>query len=129
MPRDCRQGRERSADNSPHHNLGAHAATVDERLRREITERIRTQFPGCPSARADAVGYYAAVRGGGRRARNGAADPDSIRLAATESVRRIDTDYDDLYLSGCDRDDSRRKVQGRVEQILDAWRSGVTILD
>ncbi|ANI38091.1 DUF2293 domain-containing protein [Mycolicibacterium vaccae] len=105
-------------------------ATVNEQLRREITDGIRAAFPGCPPSRAEAIGYYAAVRGGGRRrGRSSAAQPDSVALAVTNSVRRVDTDYDDLYLSGSDHDESRQRVQGRVDDILDAWRGGATVLD
>lgn len=103
-------------------------ATVDERLRRKITDAIRAQFPGCPPARAAAIGYYAAVRGG-RRAHPAIDGPDAVRLAVAESVRRIDTDHDDLYLSGVDHTECRRRVQGRLDGILDAWRSGVILLD
>ncbi|HYO02283.1 MAG TPA: DUF2293 domain-containing protein, partial [Mycobacterium sp.] len=58
-----------------------------------------------------------------------ALDPDAIRLAVAASVRHVDTDYDDLLMSGVDRDDARHRVRDRVDQILDTWRDGATVLD
>ncbi|PRC48016.1 DUF2293 domain-containing protein, partial [Mycobacterium sp. ITM-2017-0098] len=59
----------------------------------------------------------------------GTDDPDSVRAAVTDSVRRIDTDYDDLLLTGIDRTEAQQKVQGRVDDILNTWSSGATVLD
>ncbi|MET0897897.1 MAG: DUF2293 domain-containing protein [Mycobacterium sp.] len=58
-----------------------------------------------------------------------ALDPEAVRLAVTASVRRADTDYDDLLMSGVDRDDARHRVSDRVHDILAAWRGGVVVLD
>lgn len=98
-------------------------------LRGEIVDGLRTQFPGCPPARADAIAYYAAVRGSRRRTRSRTSDPDSIRRAVACSVRHIDTDYDDLLLSAVDPREARATVQDRVDDILNAWSGGVTVLD
>ncbi len=94
-------------------------AAVDERFRDEFAAAIREQFPGCPPVRADAISYHAALRGSGRIGRSAAArrlDPEAIRLAVAASVRHIDTDYDDLLMSG-------------IDHVLDAWRDGATDLD
>jgi hypothetical protein len=56
-------------------------------------------------------------------------DADAICLAVTASVRHVDTDYDDLLMSGADRDDARQRVRPQVDAILAAWRDGVTVLD
>ncbi|MGB2920626.1 MAG: DUF2293 domain-containing protein, partial [Mycobacterium sp.] len=58
-----------------------------------------------------------------------ALDPKAIRLAVAASVRHVDTDYDDLLMSGLDRDDARHRVRDRVDEILDTWRAGVVNLD
>lgn len=107
-------------------------AVVDEEFRRDFAAAIRDQFPGCPVPRADAIAYHAALRGSrrvGRSAAGRALDPEAIRLAVTASVRHIDTDYDELLMSGVDRDDAREQVHGRVSTILDTWREGATPLD
>ena len=107
-------------------------AAVDEKFRGDFAAAIREQFPGCPSARADAIAYHAALRGSGRVGRSAAGralDPDAIHLAVAASVRHVDTDYDDLLMSGVDRDDARHRVRDRVDHILATWRDGVTDLD
>lgn len=107
-------------------------ASVDEKFRGDFAVAIRQQFPGCPPPRADTIAYHAAVRGSGRvgRSRAGRAlDPDAIRLAVTASVRHVDTDYDDLLMSGVDRDEARQRVRDLVDHILDTWRDGATVLD
>ncbi len=105
---------------------------VDEKFRGDFAEAIRMHFPGCPSTRAEAVAYHAALRGSGRvgrRAAGRALDPDAIRLAVTASVRHVDTEYDDLLMAGVDRDDARDRVRLRVEEVLAAWRGGLSVLD
>lgn len=107
-------------------------AAIDEKFRDSFAAAICEQFPGCPLARANAIAYHAALRGSGRIGRSAAGralEPDAIRLAVAASVRHIDTDYDDLLMSGVDRDDARQRVRDRVENILNTWRDGVTILD
>ncbi|MBX7432572.1 DUF2293 domain-containing protein [Mycobacterium sp. Y57] len=107
-------------------------AAVDEEFRDEFAKAIRDQFPGCPPSRADAIAHHAAVRGSGRIGRSAAGralDPDAIRLAVAASIRHVDTDYDDLLMAGADRDDARRRVNHRVDDILDAWRAGAINLD
>jgi hypothetical protein len=107
-------------------------ATFDEKFRDEFAVAIRELFLGCPPARADTIAYHAALRGSGRIGRSAAGralDLDAIRLAVTASVRHVDTDYDDLLMSGVDRDDARHRVRDRVDRILDTWRDGATDLD
>ncbi|TFV61539.1 DUF2293 domain-containing protein [Mycobacterium sp. PS03-16] len=102
-------------------------AAVDQQIRGEFADAIREQFPGCPTARAEAIAYHAAVRGS-RRARR-ASTPDAVRQAVAASVRHVDTDYDDLLMSGMDRDEARQQISAHVDDILAAWRGGITDLD
>lgn len=108
---------------------GPRRARVDEKVRREFLDGISAQFPGCPPARAEAIAYHAAVRGSGRRVGRRTSDADTVDRAVAASVRHVDTDYDDLLMSGLDRDEARDRVRGRVDGILAAWREGVTVLD
>ena len=87
---------------------------------------IRVQFPGCPVGRAEAIAHHAATRGSGRVGRSApgqALDPDAVRLAVAASVRHVDTDYDDLLMSGVDRESARLQVHDRVEDVLSGWRA------
>ncbi|MGV0872034.1 DUF2293 domain-containing protein [Mycolicibacterium sp. XJ879] len=107
-------------------------AEEDAQFRGEFAEAIRQQFPGCPAERAEAIAMHAAARGSGRVGRSAAGrslDPDAVLLAVAASVRHIDTDYDDLLMSGYDRESARAQVYTRVEDVLDTWRDGVVALD
>lgn len=107
-------------------------AVQDDRFRDEFSAAIREQFPGCPVVRAQAIALHAAARGSGRVGRSAAGralDPDAVRLAVVASVRHIDTEYDDLLMSGFDRESARAQVHRRVEHVLDAWRDGIVRLD
>jgi hypothetical protein len=107
-------------------------ADQDVRFRGEFAAAIREQFPGCPVDRAEAIALHAAARGSGRVGRSAAGralDRDAVLLAVVASVRHVDTDYDDLLMSGLDRESARAQVNKRVEDVVDAWREGVVMLD
>ena len=107
-------------------------ADHDVRFRSEFAAAIREQFPGCPVDRAEAIALHAAARGSGRVGRSAAGralDADAVRLAVVASVRHVDTDYDALLMSGVDRESARARVHNRVEDVVNAWRDGVAMLD
>ena len=107
----------------------ARRADGDMRFQAEFAAAICTLFPRCPPSRADAMARHAAMRGSGRIGRSAAGralDPDAVRLAVTASVRHVDTDYDELLMSGVDRETARRRVRERVEDVLRAWCQGIT---
>ncbi|WP_234812164.1 DUF2293 domain-containing protein [Mycolicibacter longobardus] len=78
-------------------------ADEDQRFIAEFADAIRVQFPGCPADRAF--------------------EPDAVRLAVVASIRHTDTDYDELLMSGVDRETARYRIFDRVEAVLDSWRS------
>jgi hypothetical protein len=107
-------------------------ADHDAHFRDDFAAAIREQFPGCPADRAEAIALHAAARGSGRVGRSAAGralDRDAVRLAVVASVRHIDTDYDALLMSGVDRESARAQVHQRVEDVVNAWRDGVAMLD
>ena len=107
-------------------------AAQDVRFRAEFATAIREQFPGCPVDRAEAIAFHAAARGSGRVGRSAAGralDSDAVSLAVVASVRHVDTDYDALLMSGADRESARAQVHQHVEDIVNAWRAGVAMLD
>lgn len=107
-------------------------AAEDMQFRENFAAAIRDQFPGCPTDRAEAIALHTAARGSGRVGRTVAGralDSDAIRLAVIASVRHVDTDYDAILMSGVDRESARVHVRQRVEDILNAWRDGVAMLD
>lgn len=107
-------------------------ADQDVRFQGEFAAAIREQFPGCPVDRAEAIAFHAAARGSGRVGRTAAGralDRDAVHLAVVASVRHVDTGYDDLLMSGVDRESARAQVHQRVEDVVNAWRDGVAMLD
>jgi len=107
-------------------------ADQDVHFRGEFAAAIRERFPGCPVDRAEAIALHAAARGSGRVGRSAAGralDRDAVCLAVVASVRHVDTDYDALLMSGVDRESTRAHVYQRVEDVVNAWRDGVAMLD
>lgn len=101
--------------------------TEDIDLRDELTAEIARLFPGCPPERAAAIARHTAVRGSGRIGRTAAGralDPEAVELAVAASIRHVDTEYDDLLMSGVDRLQARRLVKAEVGLVLDEWREG-----
>jgi hypothetical protein len=110
----------------------ARRASEDVRFQAQFAAAIRSLFPGCPPARADEMARHAATRGSGRIGRSAAArafQPDAVHLAVAASVRHLDTNYDQLLMSGVDRAAARDRVRQRVEDVLGAWREGIPTLD
>nr|WP_231984964.1 DUF2293 domain-containing protein [Mycobacterium sp. E796] len=98
----------------------------------EFATAIRELFPGCRPARADDIARHAAMRGSGRVGRSAAArafDADAVYLAVAASVRHLDTNYDQLLMSGVDRAIARDRVRQRVEDVLNAWREEIATPD
>ena len=107
-------------------------ADEDVRFQDSLAAAIRALYPGCPASRAEAIARHAAARGSGRIGRSTAGqalDPDAVRLAVAASVRHIDTRYDELLMSGVDRETARDQVRDQVDDILSSWRDGVAMLD
>jgi len=107
-------------------------ADEDVRFQERLAAAIRELYPGCPASRAEAIARRAAARGSGRIGRSAAGqalDPDAVRLAVAASVRHIDTRYDEMLMSGVDRETARDQVRDRVEEVLSTWRDGAAMLD
>jgi hypothetical protein len=107
-------------------------ARQDRRFRDDFAAAIRQQFPGCPADRVEAIAFHIAARTSGRpglRSVERVLDRDAVLLAVVESVRHVDTDYGDLIESGVDRKSALAQVHERVEDVVNAWREGVVMLD
>lgn len=99
-------------------------ADLDEHFVAQFARRIREVFPGCPGNRERTIAEFACRKYSGRVGRSAAAkelDKDAVRLAVIAHVRHIETEYDTFLGSGVDRHDARRRVQGRIEQVLADW--------
>ena len=101
-------------------------AEQDLELQARMAAKIAQLFPGCPAPRAQAIARHAATRGSGRVGRSAAGrqlEEQALELAVAASVRHRDTRYDDLLMSGTERDDARNQVRDEVNRIIEAWRT------
>ncbi|MCV7298257.1 DUF2293 domain-containing protein [Mycobacterium barrassiae] len=104
----------------------------DRKFRLRFVDAIREQFPGCSADRADAIALHEAVRTSGelgQRYTQRSSDPEAVRLAVAASVRHLNTEYDALLAAGADRESAHARVRDRIEDIMNAWRDGVALLD
>jgi hypothetical protein len=102
-------------------------ADQDVVLQARFAEQIRRLFRSCPEERAEGIAAHAAVRGSGRVGRSAAGrslDPNAVRLAVVASIRHLDTDYDDLLMSGVERTDAREQIRSAIDAVLTAWERG-----
>jgi hypothetical protein len=100
-------------------------AGQDLEFQGRFAQKILWLFPRCPADRAEAIAAHAALRGSGRVGRTAAArnlDETAVTLAVVASVRHLDTDYDELLMSGIPRADARDQIRDDIDRVLDAWR-------
>lgn len=100
-------------------------AGEDVELQRRMSEEIVRLFPRCPPDRASSIATHTSVRGSGRVGRSAggrALDPQALELAVAAAVRHEDTRYDELLMSGVDRERARAEVRDEVVRILACWR-------
>jgi hypothetical protein len=100
-------------------------AGEDVEFQRKLAAEIRRLFPNCPADRAHAIAVHTGRRGSGRVGRTAAGralDCEVVTLAVVAAVRHADTPYDDLLMSGIDRDEARWRIEAQVEEILERWR-------
>ncbi|GAA2459353.1 DUF2293 domain-containing protein [Actinomadura vinacea] len=102
-------------------------AHQDVEFQARMAAEIRRLFPGCPAERAKAIAEHAGLRGSGRVGRSAAGrelDENTLLLAVAASVRHLDTDYDELLMSGVPRQEARARIRTGVDAVLDRWRQG-----
>jgi hypothetical protein len=100
-------------------------AGEDIELQGRMTEEIVRLFPGCPPDRARSIAEHTSLRGSGRVGRCAAGralDQAAPELAVAAAVRHEDTRYDELLMTGVERELARAQVRDEVAGILDGWR-------
>jgi hypothetical protein len=114
------EARARRRERDAHRRAGE-----DLELQARMAEEIVRLYPGCPPERAQSIARHASVRGSGRVGRSAAGralEPEALELAVAAAVRHEDTRYDELLMSGLEREAARAQVRGEVARVLDAWR-------
>jgi hypothetical protein len=94
----------------------------------QMTERILDLFPRCKPREARRIAEHTAKRGSGRVGRSEAGrklEERALFAAVAAAVRHNHTNYDELLMSGVDRENARRRVGEQVDDILEQWQ-GVT---
>jgi hypothetical protein len=88
-------------------------------------DAISEMFPNCPAPRAKAIAEHASVRGSGRVGRSAAGralTEQAVLYAVVASIRHQDTEYDNLLMSGVDRQAARDRIRPDIDAVLDRWR-------
>jgi hypothetical protein len=97
----------------------------DLELQARMAAEIVRLFPGCPPERAQSIAGHTSLRGSGRVGRSEAGralEPAALELAVAAAVRHEDTRYDELLMSGVERELARAQVRDEVARVLDGWR-------
>jgi hypothetical protein len=97
----------------------------DLELQARMAAEIVRLFPGCPPERAQSIAGHTSIRGSGRVGRSEAGralEPAALELAVAAAVRHEDTRYDELLMSGVERELARAQVRDEVARVLDGWR-------
>ena len=97
----------------------------DLELQARMAAEIVRLFPGCPPDRAQSIAGHTSLRGSGRVGRSEAGralEPAALELAVAAAVRHENTRYDELLMSGVEREVARAQVRDEVARVLDGWR-------
>jgi hypothetical protein len=100
-------------------------AEYDQSLVAHMTQEISTLFPGCQSQEARAIAEHTARRGSGRVGRTAAGqslEEEALTLAVVAHIRHRHTRYDQLLMSGHDRNAARASIREDVDRVLETWR-------
>jgi len=98
---------------------------MDQNYVQQFAERVRKQYPGCPSGREVEIAEHACLKYSGRIGRSAAAkefDEYAIQLAVIAHIRHVETEYDQYLASYYDRQDAREQVKDTVDSILLKWK-------
>ncbi|TCO52588.1 DUF2293 domain-containing protein [Actinocrispum wychmicini] len=100
-------------------------AHQDVELQGRMAELIGRLFPRCPPDRAAAIARHTGQRGSGRVGRSAAGralDEEALTRAVIASIRHEDTEYDELLMSGVDREAARDRIRTKIDTVLEHWR-------
>ena len=102
-------------------------AELDDQYVARFAARVLELYRLCPRGRAKLIAEHACRKYSGRVGRSSAAkalDENAIRLAVVAHVRHTETNYDELLVSGCDRQEARARVDDQLSAVLRAWKRG-----
>ena len=97
---------------------------IDAVYVKNFADTILQLYPACTAKRAKQIAEHACQKYSGRVGRSASAkqlDADFIRLAVIAHIRHVETKYHQLLSTGYERFEARKMVQGRIEEVLEAW--------
>ena len=100
-------------------------AELDMAYVKRFAQAVRQLYPKCPPKTSQSIAEHACAKYSGRVGRSAAAkalDENAIRPAVTAHIRHVETQYDELLMSGVDRFEARFCVEGAVRSVLAIWR-------
>ncbi len=83
-----------------------------------IEKHLRRKHPGCPDF---AVAFFVAEITA--KDWKGASIGKAVGITMQNVLRHSMTDYDQMLLTGVDRDEARRRVQPKVNAMIASWKS------
>jgi hypothetical protein len=105
---------------------------ADERDRdyvRRFALAILQRYPDCPAGSPEQIAAHACERYSGRIGRSAAAkalSEEAVDLAVRAHIRHRHTSYDDLLMTGWNRDEAREAVRDEVDAVAGAWSPSPT---
>lgn len=108
-------------------SAAARRAELDDQYVARFAVRVREFYTLCPRGREKLIAEHACRKYSGRVGRSSAAkalDESAVRLAVVAHVRHTETNYDELLVSGCDRQEARARVDDQLSTVLRAWKRG-----
>lgn len=82
-----------------------------------IEKHLRRKHPGCPEF---AVAFFVAEIG--KKDWKGASIGKAVGITMQNVLRHTMTDYDQMLLAGVDRDEARRRVQPKINAMIELWK-------
>ncbi|RVG95993.1 DUF2293 domain-containing protein [Sinorhizobium meliloti] len=89
----------------------------------EVEDFIRREYPGCPEV---AVVHFATHICTVPKNWRSAPVATAVDVTMQNELRHQFTDYDQLMLVGVQRKEARRRVQPRVDAMIEAWKKRPT---
>jgi hypothetical protein len=85
----------------------------------EVEEFIRREYPACPEF---AVAYFAPRICTVPKNWRSAPIAEAVEVTMQNELRHQLTDYDQLMLTGVRRKEARRRVQPRLDAMIQSWK-------
>lgn len=98
----------------------------DESIAKGFEKEIMKEFPHIPSDSLRKTLKIALEKGKGKVGRTGKLDVRrKVHLAVRAHIRHCETDYDTLLRNGVAREDARKLVEAKIQDVFKAWRGGL----